>query len=422
MATNSPEAPATTSGWSAWCNVAAAALLMVATLPGRSHGLGLVTQPLREDLEIDEVVFGQINLWASLIGAAFCIPCGWLIDRIGIRPVLIGVLAGLAAAVLALSAVHSAESLPVILIFVRGFGQSALSVVSLGIVAKTAFRRRETAMAFYSVLVGFGFACAVWQVQLIEKNPLMNWRHVWAGMGVLLLVGVLPLSWVLVREPATTTKSAARVILPGDFTFSAAVRTSAFWAIGLTCALFLFVSSGTALFYEAVLRSFGFNRSEYEQMLAILFLFGSAFNLLCGWLAQVWSLTRMLGCGSLILAISLVMLPLARSMAQLYLYAVAMASAGGVVTVVFFIVWRRLYGEAHVGQIQGAAQLLTVVASAVSQWLFPAASQWANSYVPLLQVLAALALILGVWVWFVPLPRKPSRYESGESLTRAAHS
>jgi hypothetical protein len=159
------------------------------------------------------------------------------------------------------------------------------------------------------------------------------------------------------------------------------------------------------LFYEAMLKSFAFGRPEYEEMLGVLFLFGTGFNLLCGWLAQRWSLTRLLGVGSFVMAGSLAALPLARTMTQLYWYAAAVACAGGVVTVVFFIVWRQMYGASHVGQIQGAAQLLTVVASAVSLWIFPAARQWFGSYVPLLQLLAAAAAVLGVWVWFVPLPR-----------------
>ena len=60
----------------------------------------------------------------------------------------------------------------------------------------------------------------------------------------------------------------------------------------------------------------------------------------------------------------------------------------------------------HVGQIQGAAQLLTVVASAVGQWMFPVAKEWFGSFVPLLQGLAAVAVLLAVWVWLVPPPRR----------------
>src|SRR5262245_56146966 len=72
--------------------VAVAAVAMVATLPGRTHGLGLVTEPLLADLKLDRVSFGAVNLWATLLGAVACVPCGWLLDRIGIRVVMAAVL------------------------------------------------------------------------------------------------------------------------------------------------------------------------------------------------------------------------------------------------------------------------------------------------------------------------------------------
>jgi MFS family permease len=391
----------------AWINVIIAALLMVATLPGRSHGLGLLTEPILRDFSLTGVEFGYINLWASLLGALFCLPCGWLIDRCGIRPVLAGVVLGLGASVLALAAARSVVALTGSLILVRGFGQSALSVVSLGVVGKTLFRHRERAMAAFAVLMGVGFAAAVYAVKEAEKNPAIGWRDIWNVIGIALLAGVLPISLVLLR-PLDTRKTDVEPAIAGtgDFTLAEALRTPAFWAVALTCALFLFISSGTALFYESVLETFGFGRAEYEEMLGLTFLLGVGFNFLSGWLAQRWSMTKLLGVGSLVLAGSLATLPLARTLPQLYVYAAAVACSGGVVTVVFFIVWRRLYGAAHVGQIQGVAQMLTVLASAVSLWLFPVARQWFGSYVPLLQILAAASILLAVWVWFVPPPRR----------------
>jgi hypothetical protein len=41
-----------------------AALAMVATLPGRTQGLGLITEPLLTDLQIDRVSYAVVNLWA----------------------------------------------------------------------------------------------------------------------------------------------------------------------------------------------------------------------------------------------------------------------------------------------------------------------------------------------------------------------
>src|SRR4051812_7159371 len=85
--------------------VGVAAAAMVATLPGRTHGLGLITEPLLTDLGLARVPFATLNLWATLVGAAFCLPVGWAIDRLGVRAVLAAVLLGLGAVVIAMTGV-----------------------------------------------------------------------------------------------------------------------------------------------------------------------------------------------------------------------------------------------------------------------------------------------------------------------------
>src|ERR671910_1616730 len=86
-----------------WVNVFVAAFAMVGTLPGRTQGLGLITEPLLADLQINRVAFAQINLWATLIGALFCLGVGRLIDRFGSRIVLTIVTLALATVVLLIS-------------------------------------------------------------------------------------------------------------------------------------------------------------------------------------------------------------------------------------------------------------------------------------------------------------------------------
>ena len=58
---------------------------MLATLPGRTQGLGLITEPLLQDLRIDRIAYANINLWATLLGAAICLPIGRVFDRVGLR-------------------------------------------------------------------------------------------------------------------------------------------------------------------------------------------------------------------------------------------------------------------------------------------------------------------------------------------------
>src|SRR5258708_2860337 len=88
-----------------WVVVVVAALAMVATLPGRTHGLGLITERLMADMGLSRIDFAAINLWATLIGAAFCLPVGRLIDRLGTRVVLCVTLLCLAAVVILMTLV-----------------------------------------------------------------------------------------------------------------------------------------------------------------------------------------------------------------------------------------------------------------------------------------------------------------------------
>ena len=181
-----------------WVNLVIAAVAMVATLPGRTQGLGLVTEPLIADFGIDRVTYASVNLWATLIGAAFCVPCGRLIDRFGSRIVLTGVLQALGSTVLVMSQTAGLLGLCITITLTRGFGQSALSVVSLALVGKWFARRLNFAMGVYSLLVGVGFIAAFPGVG--HAVLTFGWRAAWSGVGLVLVAVLVPLSWFVVRN------------------------------------------------------------------------------------------------------------------------------------------------------------------------------------------------------------------------------
>jgi sugar phosphate permease len=103
-----------------------AALAMVGTLPGRTQGLGLITEPLLRDLAVDRVRFAEMHLVAALAGSVFCFGIGGLIDRHGSRIVLTALALMLGAVVVAMSSVHGVAMLLILITLTRGLGQSAL--------------------------------------------------------------------------------------------------------------------------------------------------------------------------------------------------------------------------------------------------------------------------------------------------------
>lgn len=454
-----------------WVHVGVAAAAMVATLPGRTHGLGLITEPVLFDLSLDRVEYATLNLWATLLGAAFCLPVGWLLDRLGVRVVLAGVTAALAAVVLLMTRVTAGGSVTVwlpgvdpqnstwtgsqtvpldlfaLVTLTRGFGQSALSVVSLALMGKAAGRKSGAVVGVYSFVMAVGFMLAFTGIKAVFEAPENaavqqydrdladgtatgtiaeykarakelsqgRWRTVWGGIGWILVGSavVLPLFVrKLPLQPAETADGddAERPSLtPGQ-----ALLTPGFWVFGLATSFYGMLTSGLSLFNQSVLAERGFDSKVFFTITAIGPIIGLAANLLAGLLARYWIRLGHLLAGALVIqGVALVLFPYATTLTHVYAYAAAMGVAGGVLTVTFFAYWTQAYGPKHLGKIQGTAQLLTVLASAVGPLILAVGQRSAGSYSPVLQQLSVVSFAFAVAAALVPMPKRPPASATG---------
>jgi len=398
-----------------WVNVLVAALAMTATLPGRTHGLGLITKPLLSDLKISDVWYSELNFLAILIGAAFCLPVGRLIDRLGTRVVLTGVACALGVVVILMSRVEDDVTLFITLTLVRGLGQGALSVVSLAIVGKWFTRRLGLAMGVFAVLLTFGFIGSILGLRAVVEE--YHWRTAWSGTGWLLLLGLAPIGWLLVRKTPEACglapdREASSDQPPGRGTegvsLGQALRSPSFWIFSLATSLFNLLWSAITLFNEKILNEQGFGDKTFDLVMALLAGSGLISNLLAGWLATRWSMGRLLGLGMILLAGSLVAFPLIDSQVHVILYALVLGASGGIITVVFFAIYGHTFGRAHLGHIQGAAQLLSVIASALGPVILTLSRDGTGSYDLFFYGLAPVAGVLGLCAWkvrpFRPVP------------------
>ena len=71
---------------------------------------------------------------------------------------------------------------------------------------------------------------------------------------------------------------------------------------------------------------------------------------------------------------------------------------------IFFSFWAKAFGRGHLGRIQGTAQMLTVLASALGPLLLATREKWTGSYAGMFYVLAGVIALLGVAAWRVTLP------------------
>jgi MFS family permease len=376
-----------------WITLTVAALAMVGTLPGRTQGLGLITEPLLRDLGIDRVRFAEINLVATLIGSLFCLGVGRLVDRLGSRSVLTAISLALGATVIVMAQTSRVWLILVLITLTRGLGQSALSVASLAAVGKWFDRRLPAAMAAYTVIMSVGFMIAFPVVGTL--TAARGWRVSWSAVGVALIAALAPLAWALVRSTpescglvvdgdgaalARRGFPAASVSAAGDAdaTLSGALKTPAFWVFALSAAVYGLVASGIALFNESILAERGFDAAIYYRSLVFTAMAALAGNFAAGGLAARTSLRPLL-------------------------------IASMVLLVVFFSFWGQTYGRSHLGRIQGAAQALTVLASAVGPLLLAWCVRSTGSYAAAFYTLSAVVVLLTVAAAVVHVPSRSSR-------------
>jgi len=192
-----------------------------------------------------------------------------------------------------------------------------------------------------------------------------------------------------------------------EFTLKQALSTASFWVVGISSAVYGLIASGIALFNESILAERGFDASTYHRSLVIVALTALVGNFLGGWLSSKWKMTQLLAFALILLAGSLVALPHVSTQTHVAIYAVVMGLAGGFVIVIFFSFWSSMFGRTHLGKIQGVAQSLTVIASAVGPLILAECLSRTGSYASIFNVLTVVVLILAVMAWFVRVPQRP---------------
>jgi cyanate permease len=170
------------------------------------------------------------------------------------------------------------------------------------------------------------------------------------------------------------------------------------------------VASGIGLFNESILAERGFSAQTYYQTLVVTAMTALVGNFLGGWLTTRVQLERLMAISLFVLTAGLVALPHVSTQMHVIIWASAMGLGGGLVMVLFFSVWPSVFGRRHLGRIQGAAQALTVLASALGPLLLAWCVEWTGSYAMMFRMLAGVIAVVACAALITPAPSAPPAY------------
>jgi MFS family permease len=235
-------------GKSRWWTVVAATLgLSVSNGPLIQYSFGTFLKPLGETLHADRGTLSTAVLVAFIFAGAFTPVVGRLVDRYGVRPVLMPALVLFALAIAALSL-----SPPSALAFIALYGlagafsagQTPLAYTKS--VAGNFESRRGLALGISMSGVGLGAAVVPQVSQFLIGQ--FGWRTAYVSLGAFMLLVSFPAVFLLLREPSIGTRSRTQ---PGaGMTGREAIATPELWS--LTFAFAVLVAAGGGMFAHVV--------------------------------------------------------------------------------------------------------------------------------------------------------------------------
>lgn len=401
-----------------WVVLAVAALGIFASGPGQSHIFSVFIAPISSDLGISRTSVASAYALATLV-AAFGLPyVGRLIDRFGVRRVLLVVALLFGAAAVAFARTTGLLWLTLGFAALRFLGQGSLMLNCANLVAQWFDRRRGFALSLMAL--GFSASMAVHPPLAQWLSEQIGWRAAWLWLGVLTWLLLIPPVLLLVqnkpedlglqpdgdRKRGDGTDQLATA--PGaevGLTVKQAIRTSAFWITALSLATFSMLV--TALFFHqvSIFTDQGVDANVAARVFSVSAITMVIGMPLIGRLLDRFPTQPIFAGAMLTQSAALITIVFVHDLTSAVLYGIVFGINNAAVQTHYTYVWPRFFGRRHLGSIQGTAQTIGVIGASIGPLPFGAAFDLYGNYVGVLLASSVLPVVCAGAILLMKLPR-----------------
>ncbi|MEX2533367.1 MAG: MFS transporter [Nitriliruptoraceae bacterium] len=391
-----------------------AAVALGMTGPGQTAGVSVFVDPMMNSLDITRAEVSSAYLIGTLVGAFMLPRIGRTLDVRGAR-ITMALIAGLFGVVLtAMAGVVGLISLTIGFAGIRTLGQGALGLVAKNAVAPWFDRKRGLAMGATSA-VGSALLSLV-PLAAAFAIDATSWRITWLLLAGMVWAVVLPVALRgVIDRPSDVgqlpdgpdRQGRDRVMQKTrPFTRAQALREPMFWAVAGGVAVTGLISTGLAFHQIDLLGEQGLTPVEAaanflpQTFAALIVTFGVG-----ALLDRVP--TRLVLIASMgLLALSMLAVPHVTPGLSAAGYGMALGAAGAAARTVEAASFPALFGLLHLGSIRGLVAAIAVASTAFGPLVFSVSRQATGSYIPLLNWLVLLPLLVTILSILAPLPSK----------------
>ncbi len=333
-----------------WIVFGSTIALTVAHAPISLFTFGLFMKPLGAEFGWNRGQLSTAHGLASIFLAIGAPIVGLLIDRFGVRRVLIPVLFLFAANLVALSFTNSLLMFTILYSMQGGLGVGQGPISYVKSISSFFDQRRGLALGIAIAGIGVGATC----VPLFASYMITHhgWRAAYIGLAGLLMIIALPSVWLFVRDPAEAASAAPSEgidVLPG-LQVGEALRTRTFWLFAPAAFLSGTAVLGIVVHLAPLLTDHGFSPGFTAGMLSAVGLATMCGRVLSGYLLDRFFAPHV---GAVFFLLPIVSLFLLVNEQAPLLAVILLGLASGVEIDLISYVTGRYFGLKRFGQIFG---------------------------------------------------------------------
>jgi predicted MFS family arabinose efflux permease len=378
-----------------WIVFGATLSMFVAQGPVILYTLGLFIKPLNQEFGWDRASISAAGGIAAIVSAITIPFVGSLIDRWGVRTVLLPIVV-LCGASVALIALTPKSIVVFMLLFaitgVLGSGQGPLGYAKC--VSAWFDDRRGLALGITMSGIGLGAALIPQYTQFLIGH--LGWRAAYAGLGLLTVIVAFPAVFLFIREPTGAKTAVARSQSshpenrPPDLEVREVLGGRRFWLIACALLLVSTVTQGLVVHTVPLLTDNGYSPETAATLMIAVGLSTMAGRLLSGYLVDrifapfVAAFFFLLPCLGIYLLVSTIS-PVAGI--------ISLGLASGTEIDMIGFLTSRYFGMRRFGQLYGYLFASFVVGSAIGPYMMGLAFERLHSYEPALWMFSAFMLV-----------------------------
>lgn len=403
----------------------------IATFPGQTFGISILSDPMRIDLGLSHSQLALAYSLGSLFSAVPIVFCGWLIDRFGLRRVLMSVVGLFSLACWCMAAASSWWGVLIGFTMLRTIGPGCMSLVSgntlpfwfqrrLGLVEG----QRQSGMAV--AMIGI----APLNLYLVAS---LGWRGAYFWIGMVILAGLLPLLATFFRSQpsdmgqsldgrreseyrsASSGGSTDLATSPGDIAdggqavvagmpVDQVLRSYPFWVLTFGTSMFGLIMTALLFCVFPILEERGLAVGQASMFLMTLAVGLTLLQLLGGWLSDFVPTHLQLTCGLLGLVAGITWLGLTEDPYAVILAGGLLGSSQGLYFAAANPAFARYFGNLHLGRIRGVLMTINIASGAFGPSLAGLVRDLSGSFDLVLVLFGVLAMPLAIASWWAVRP------------------